>query len=529
MAEQLRAYRFALDLTEAQASAVAQHAGAARWAYNHALAAKFAALDERHTAITLAVDAGADRADAAKRAPKVPGKPDIQKTLNTAKGDDRRGEDGLCPWWHTVSTYTFQSAFADADRAWKNWLDSRTGRRKGRRVGRPRFKTKHHSRDSFRIHHNVKNPSIRPDTGYRRIIIPRLGSLRVHSSTKPLRRALGRGAVIQSVTIARGGHRWYASILTKQPHTEVTSPHRHRQAGTVGVDLGVHTLAALSTGETIDNPRHLDAARTRLTKAQRALSRTQKGSNRRRRAARLVGRRHHEVAERRATTLHALTKTLATQWSTIAIEDLNVAGMTRSARGTVDHPGRNVRAKTGLNRAILDAAPGELRRQLEYKTNWYGSSITVIGRFFPSSRTCSACGAKAKLTLADRVYRCAACGFTADRDVNAAINIAAQAAVALGMKETLNARRAGGDHPLAAGSRSSSATKREGRHTVVATPARQQAGHPTEAETDPTGTWLVTWVGSTRAGEPERMNADGDGGTTDIVRLGVQSAPRADG
>lgn len=171
--------------------------------------------------------------------------------------------------------------------------------------------------------------------------------------------------------------------------------------------------------------------------------------------------------------------------------------MTRSARGTLDQPGRNVRAKSGLNRAILDAAPGELRRQLvEYKTNWYGSSLKVIDRFFPSSQTCSACGAKAKLTLADRVYRCAECGFIADRDVNAAINIAAQAAVAPGTEETLNARRAVDDHPQPAGSRSSSAMKWEGRHTVVATPARQQAGHPSESETDPTGAFVLVTLGS---------------------------------
>ncbi|MEU0498002.1 RNA-guided endonuclease TnpB family protein [Mycobacterium sp. NPDC006124] len=492
MAEQLRAYRFALDLTEAQASAVAQHAGAARWAYNHALAAKFAALDERKTAIKLAVDVGVDRAGAAKRVPKVPGHFAIQKALNAAKGDDRCGQGGLCPWWHTVSTYAFQSAFADADRAWKNWLDSLTGKRKGRQVGRPRFKTKHRSRDSFRIHHDVKNPTIRPDTGYRRIIVPRLGSLRVHSSTKLLCRALGRGAVIQSVTISRGGHRWYASILVKQPLTEDTPTRRQRRAGTVGVDLGVHTLAALSTGETIDNPRHVNAAQARLTKAQRALSRTKKGSNRRHRAARLIGRRHHEAAERRSTTLHTLTKALATGWSTIAIEDLNVAGMTRSARGTLDKPGTNVRAKSGLNRAILDVAPGEVRRQLEYKTRWYGSTLTVVDRFFPSTQTCSACGAKAKLTLAERVYRCTACGFTADRDVNAAINIAAQAAVAPGAGETLNARRAADDHPLPAGPRSTAVMKREGHHhTVMATPARQRGGHPSEAEPDQTSACVL--------------------------------------
>lgn len=100
MSEQLRAYRFALDLTEAQASVVAQHAGAARWAYNHALAAKFRALDERQAAIK---QSGVDPAVAAKLAPKIPTKPAIQKALNQAKGDDRVGQDGLCPWWHTVS------------------------------------------------------------------------------------------------------------------------------------------------------------------------------------------------------------------------------------------------------------------------------------------------------------------------------------------------------------------------------------------------------------------------------------------
>ncbi|GAT01228.1 RNA-guided endonuclease InsQ/TnpB family protein [Mycolicibacterium fortuitum] len=388
MSEQLRAYRYALDLTEAQASVVAQHAGAARWAYNHALAAKFGALDERQAAIKQAVESGADPDVAAKQAPKIPTKPNIQKSLNRAKGDDRVGQDGLCPWWHTVSTHALQSAFIDADRAWKNWLDSITGRRSGRRVGRPRFKAKHRSRDSFRIHHDVKKPTIRPDTGYRRIIVPRVGSVRVHSSTKPLCRALARGAVIQSITISRGGHRWNASVLVKHPATEAPPTRAQRQAGTVGVDLGVHSLAALSTGETIDNPRHLNAARTRLLKAQRALSRTKKGSNRRRRAARLLGRRHHEVSERRASTLHAVTKKLATEWSTIAIEDLNVAGMTSSARGTVAKPGRNVKAKAGLNRAILDTAPGEFRRQLTYKTGWHGSKVVVIDRFYPSSQTC---------------------------------------------------------------------------------------------------------------------------------------------
>lgn len=482
--DDLRAYRFALDLTPAQLRAVAEHAGAARWAYNHALAAKFAALKKRQAVIAELVAAGIDARVAARQAPRIPMKPQIQKDLNAVKGDSRIGVDGLCPWWWTVSTYAFQSAMIDADQAWQNWMSSLTGQRAGKRVGRPRFKSKHRCRDSFRIHHDVKHPTIRPDTsGYRRLIVPRLGSLRTHDSTKRLCRALARGGVIQSVTISRGGHRWYASVLVKSTGISVVGPTRaQRKAGVVGVDIGVHTLAALSTGELVANPRHLNLSRDRLISAQRALARTVKGSNRRRRAARLLGRRHHELAERRATTLHQLTKRLATGWNVVAVEDLHVAGMTRSARGTVENPGRNVRTKAGLNRAILDVAPGELRRQLTYKTNWYGSSLAICDRFYPSSQTCSACGAKTKLTLADRVFRCAACGFgPIDRDINAARNIAAHAAVASGTGETINARRADRRHPPQVGARRQPAMKREDHHscqTVVVTSAGQPADHP---------------------------------------------------
>lgn len=479
----LRAYRFALDLTPTQTAAVRQHAGAARWAYNHALATKFAALDARQAEITTAVAAGADAKAAAATAPKIPTKPVIQKALNAIKGDDRTAVDGVCPWWHTVSTYTFQSAFADADTAWANWLSSITGKRPGRKVNRPRFKKKNRSRDSFRLHHDVKRPTIRPDqSSYRRIIVPRLGSLRVHNSTKRLRRALTRGAVIQSVTISRGGHRWYASILVKTPTAaRRPAPTRRQQgAGRVGVDLGVNHLAALSTGELIDNPRHLRQARRALTKAQRRLSRTQKGSNRRRRAAAALGRRHHQLAERRATTLHTITKHLATQWAEVAIEDLNIAGMTSSARGTIDNPGRNVAAKAGLNRAILDTAPGELRRQLTYKTLWYGSTLAVCDRWFPSTQTCSACGAKATLTLADRVFHCTACGFgPINRDLNAALNIAAHAVnVTPGRGETQNARRADVGSPLE--NVSTPAMKRE--DLVEVTSAERSADHPHPAD-----------------------------------------------
>src|SRR5690606_30147589 len=375
----LRAYRFTLDPTRAQLDALAQHAGAARWAYNHALAVKLDAMRRRQLQIDELVTIGLTEAQARREATvKVPSKPQIQKRWNRLKGDATRDIDGICPWWRAVSTYAFQSAFLDVDQAWKNWMDSMSGKRAGRRVGAPRFKKKGRSRDSFRLHHDVQNPTIRLDS-YRRLRMPRLGSIRLHDSAKRLARALQRGGRVQSVTVSRGGHRWYASVLVDEPDITPGRETQHgpspaqRAAGGVGVDIGVLHLAALSTGEVVENPRHVRKARRRLLKAQRAVSRKQ-GPDRRtkrapssrwRKAKARLARLHHEVAEQRSAHLHGITKRLATRHSLVAIEDLNVAGMTRSARGTVAEPGRNVRAKARLNRAILDVAPGELRRQLE--------------------------------------------------------------------------------------------------------------------------------------------------------------------
>lgn len=421
--QRLRAFRFVLDPTDSQVEALRQHAGAARWAFNHALSAKVEAHRRWQLQVDELVTLGFTEKQARREATvKVPSKPVIQKRWNNLKGDETEGIEGICPWWRSVSTYAFQSAWVDADRAWQNWLDSIKGKRAGRRLGMPRFKKKGQSREAFRLY-----GAIRPD-GYRRLIMPRLGSIRLHDTVKRLCRVIARGGVVQSVTVSRGGHRWYASVLVNEPFTPTTTTARQRETGTVGVDLGVHHLAALSTGETIDNPRFLRKARRKLLKAQRALSRTEKGSNRRRKAAERVGRRHHEVAVRRIGYVHQTTKRLATQWATVALEDLNVSGMTRSARGTIDNPGRNVRSKAGLNRSVLDASPGEFRRQVEYKAGWYGSKVAICDRWAPSSKTCSACGVvKTKLSLAERVFRCDACGVVLDRDVNAARNIASMA------------------------------------------------------------------------------------------------------
>ncbi|MGP3990842.1 hypothetical protein [Streptomyces sp. 3N207] len=159
-----------------------------------------AAHEEWRGQVAALVDGGAQEAEARKRVKvPVPSKQVIQKELNRTKGDSRKGVDGLCPWWHEVNTYAFQSAFVDADTAWKNWLTSLKGARAGRRVGYPRFKKKGRARDSFRLHHDVNKPGIRL-ASYRRLRLPVIGEVRLHESAKQLTklvegRQAGGGAV----------------------------------------------------------------------------------------------------------------------------------------------------------------------------------------------------------------------------------------------------------------------------------------------------------------------------------------------
>ncbi|WP_344093003.1 RNA-guided endonuclease TnpB family protein, partial [Nocardiopsis composta] len=378
MATVLRAFKFALDPTPAQREKFSRCAGAARLAYNFALGRKQEAHRQREALIAHLRSQGMEQDEAKARVKiKIPGKQQVYELFQELRGGPGQGPGGIAPWHREVLSHCFQSAWIDADQAWKNWSDSVAGRRAGPPVGYPRFKKKNRSRDSFRLYHAVGAPTFRLES-YRRLHLgSRLGTVRLHDSGKRMHRLIASGAaVVKSVTISCGGQRWYASVLCRVA-TDLPAPtRRQRQNGRVGVDVGGKHLAALSQPlqgrELIDNPRHLRRAARRLKKAQRALSRTRKGSARRRRAVARVGRLHHAVAQQRATALHTLSKGLATTFSCVAIEDLNVAGMTRSARGTAQKPGSKVRAKAGLNRSVLDAAPGELRRQLQYKMSRAG-------------------------------------------------------------------------------------------------------------------------------------------------------------
>jgi putative transposase len=219
-----------------------------------------------------------------------------------------------------------------------------------------------------------------------------------------------------SVTVSRDPcGRWYVTL-----HVDAPEPVPLPAAGTaVGVDLGIKDFAVTSNGEKIGNPRKLERRARNLARYQRRLARCQRGSANRAKARAKVARAHRKARASRADFLHSATARLVRENDVIVIEDLNVSGMLRNR---------------GLARAISDCGWGEFRRQLEYKGERAGRSLIVIDRWYPSSKTCSACGhLLASLSLSTRTWRCPSCGTRHDRDVNAAKNIlAAGLAVARG-------------------------------------------------------------------------------------------------
>jgi putative transposase len=260
------------------------------------------------------------------------------------------------------------------------------------------------------------------------VTLPRLGTMHTHESARKLARRLDNGSArILSATVSRTAQRWFVSFTVQ---VQGTVPAAHARPGTaIGVDLGVKTLitGADDAGNviTIDGPRALRSSMRRLQRASRAHARKKPGSaNRRKHAARLA-RIHARVSSVRADALHKATTALARRYETVVAEDLQVTGMIRNRR---------------LGRAVADQGFGEARRMLAYKTVWNGGILLIADRWFPSSKTCSACGwRKPSLTLAERTFSCDNCGHVEDRDVNAARNLVALAASGA---ERLNACRA---------------------------------------------------------------------------------------
>lgn len=327
-------------------------------------------------------------------------------------GEKKLGYAGLCKelsawkqspeteWLTQAPSQPLQQALKDLERAYKNFFEGR--------AAFPAFK-KRGRHDAFRFPQGVKL-----DQGNVRIFLPKLGWLRYRKSRKVV-------GTVKNVTVSAASGKWFVSIQTE---SEIEAVY-HTASGIVGVDMGVANFATLSTGEVIAPVNVLAKRQRQLARAQRALSRKQKFSSNWIKARARVQKIHTRIGNTRRDHLHKLTTTLSKNHAAIVIEDLQVRNMTRSASGTVEQPGRNVRAKTGLNRSILDQGWSEFRRQLEYKQAWRGGIVEAVPPQ-NTSRTCSACGYVAKENRPSQSrFECVACGHTAHADVNAARNILA--------------------------------------------------------------------------------------------------------
>ena len=266
---------------------------------------------------------------------------------------------------------------------------------------RPTFKKKGRCRDSF----YVSNDKFRLDG--RRVRLPKIGWVR-------MREALRFEGKVLGASVSRTADRWFLAVqveteLFPLQQAQGRLSRSETQANVVGVDLGIKHLATLSDGRTFDNPNPLRVALRKLRRMNRRLHRKPKGSVNRGKAAARVARLHARIANVRQDTLHKLTALLTRNYGHVVIEDLNVKGMLRNRK---------------LARAIADVGLHELRRQLAYKAEVEKTTVTVADRWYPSSKTCSGCGAvKAVLGLSERDYVCMACGLVKDRDWNAACNL----------------------------------------------------------------------------------------------------------
>ena len=450
-------FRFCLDPSVEQEHVLSQHVGAARFAFNQAL--------RLHKDARAAAEHGQGHDSPPEAAPGVgsddhPGRGvsgtvhvpwtgfDLINAFNKWKRSEDAGRRFLVGptgmtrvqvtglvWQGRVLAQVFEEACVDLGRGLKAFTESRTGGRKGPKVGFPRFRKKSPTGGSFRIRNKTGKgrATVRVGDGgrVRSVSLPKIGVLRVQECTRRLRRMIAKGrARILFVTVSRGANRWWISITVEAADLHLArrhipppaeSPHGespHGENRWVGVDRGLHALAVAGSSDGVEvlrlnNPRALRRGLPRLRRLSKAVSRKKKGSKNRKKAVVRLGRQHARIRDRRRHVLHQVSNQLVKNHDRLVLEDLNITGMTSNRK---------------LSRAISDAAWGELARQITYKQAWRDGQVVVADRWFPSSKTCSTCGELRKgLTLKDRTFECHSCGHVMDRDLNAAVNLAAWA------------------------------------------------------------------------------------------------------
>jgi putative transposase len=373
---QLR-YNYRLYPAPGQAQALARTFGCARVVFNDGLRARQDAHAARLPYITDA---------------------DLSARLTAAKATPERA------WLAEVSSVVLQQALADLNAAYRNFFASVTGKRKGRKVAPPRFRSRKDRRQAIRFTRNARF-CVTPDG---RLRLPKIGDVQVRWS-----RPLPSGPSSVTVIMDAAG-RYFASFVVDAEDKPLP------QAGAeAGIDLGLTHFAVLSDGRKVASPQFLRRAERKLRMAQQTLSRRRTGSANRAKARVAVARRHARVADARRDWLHKLSTAIIRENQAVYVEDLCVAGLVR----------------TRLGKSIADAGWSAFTAMLEYKARRHGRTFGRTGRWEPTSQVCSACGIKdGPKPLSVRTWTCAACGVTHDRDVNAARNI-----LALGRRESLNA------------------------------------------------------------------------------------------
>jgi putative transposase len=356
-----KAYKFRIYPTPEQTVLIAKTIGCCRWVYNNGLDARIQQYKDTGTSMS---------------------KYDTIKRLPLLKQDHE--------WLKEVDSIALQASLENLDAAYQNFFRSC---KKGRKVGFPRFKSKHHSSASYKTKTNIQ---VVEDA----VKLPKLGVVKAVISTQVQGRILSA-----TVSQSRSGKHFVSLCCT-----DVEIQHLPQTGAVVGIDLGIHDLVITSDGSKYNNPHTYVRNQEKLAKLQRQLSRKTKGSKRRDKARIKVARLQEHIANQRKDTIHKMTTTLVREYDVICAEDLNASGMVKNHK---------------LAKHISDAAFGEIVRQLKYKCEWYGKQFVQIDPFCPSSQLCSNCGTQWPGTkdLAVREWICPVCGVHHDRDINAATNI----------------------------------------------------------------------------------------------------------
>lgn len=382
----IRTHKIALVPNKAQEALLRQHVGYARYAWNWALNAH---LDERKR------DGG-----------KWLNGYDLRPMFNAAKGE-------IAPWSSGLSQNASKNAVLDLHKALNAWGEYRKkvknlkpGAKRPRRVGHPKFRKKHGRCQSYQADNGPGTVAV----AGKRIALPKIGPV-------SMREELRFDGPIKKVVVCHDAKRWFAAVSVDVEPPAYTEP----EADAAGIDVGLDKLAVIVTSDgeivRIENPRPLNASLAELRNIDKAIARSKRvhgpkqTSNRRNRLYEKRRRLHARIKNQRADYHHKTTTATAKRCGHLSVETLNVSGMMRNRR---------------LARSLSDAAIAGWLAMLEHKAEFHGRGYQQADRWYPSTKTCSRCQHKADISLSERVYRCSACGYTDDRDINAANNLLAQ-------------------------------------------------------------------------------------------------------